>query len=61
METWEQSAAYPGYKVKAVQHNGCTINVHRPVLTSVERSKREGQIKKAAAYMLAAMDRRGTA
>lgn len=32
-------------RTKTLQHGPCTINLHRPVLTAAERTKRESRTK----------------
>ena len=49
---WEQSTEHPGYFVKVIQHNGCTIQILRPELSEHEREKRVAHIKKAAERVL---------
>ena len=36
-----------GYRTKVIQVGNATIEIHRPILTDVERSKRENQVKDA--------------
>lgn len=36
-----------GYRTKVIQVGNATIEIHRPILTDEERSKREGQVKDA--------------
>ncbi len=36
-----------GYRTKTIQVGNATIEIHRPILTDAERSKREGQVKDA--------------
>lgn len=34
----------PGYQTKTIQVGNATIEIHRPILTDKERSKRETQV-----------------
>ena len=34
----------PGYLTKTLQHGNCTIVVHRPILSDVERVRREQEV-----------------
>ena len=36
-----------GYRTKVIQVGNCTVEIHRPILTEAERSKREYQVKDA--------------
>lgn len=36
-----------GYRTKVIQVGNATIEIHRPILTDAERSKRENQVKDA--------------
>lgn len=36
-----------GYRTKVIQVGNATVEIHRPVLTDAERSKREDQVKDA--------------
>lgn len=36
-----------GYRTKVIQVGNATIEIHRPILTDVERSERENQVKDA--------------
>ena len=37
----------PGYRTKVIRVGNATIEIHRPVLTDAERSKRETQVTDA--------------
>lgn len=37
----------PGYRTKVIRVGNATIEIHRPILTDAERSKREDQVKDA--------------
>ena len=36
-----------GYRTKTIRVGNATIEIHRPILTDEERSKRENQVKDA--------------
>jgi hypothetical protein len=36
-----------GYETKTVQVGNCTVRVHRPILDSEERARREEQVRDA--------------
>lgn len=36
-----------GYRTKTIQVGNVTVEIHRPILTDVEQSKRENQVKDA--------------
>ena len=36
-----------GYRTKVIRVGNATIEIHRPILTEAERSKRENQVKDA--------------
>ena len=36
-----------GCRTKVIQVGNCTVEIHRPILTEAERSKREDQVKDA--------------
>lgn len=36
-----------GYRTKVIRVGNATIEIHRPILTEEERSKRENQVKDA--------------
>ena len=37
----------PGYRTNTIQVGNATIEIHRPILTDAERSKRENQVRDA--------------
>lgn len=39
----------PGYRTKTLQYKGCTITVHRPILSDEERARREQEVVTAMA------------
>ncbi len=43
---WE-TGIVPGYETKIVQVGNCTVRVHRPILDSEERAKREEEVRNA--------------
>ena len=43
---WE-TGIVPGYETKIVQVGNCTVRVHRPILDSEERAKREEEVSNA--------------
>jgi hypothetical protein len=45
-EPWE-TGIKAGYETKTVQVGNCTVRVHRPILDSEERSRREEQVRDA--------------
>ena len=45
---WVESTEHPGYRVKFLKYNNCTIEVYRPILDDAERKKREAEVKAAA-------------
>jgi hypothetical protein len=45
-EPWE-TGIKAGYETKTVQVGNCTVRVHRPILDSEERARREEQVKAA--------------
>ena len=49
---WAQSPDHPGYRMKVVQYNGCTIEILRPELSAEEQAKREAHIKAVAERVL---------
>ena len=36
-----------GYRTKTIRVGNATVEIHRPILTDAERSKREDQVKNA--------------
>lgn len=36
-----------GYRTKVIRVGNCTVEIHRPILTEAEQSKRENQVKDA--------------
>lgn len=49
---WAKSPEHPGYRVKVIEHNGCTIRILRPELDAGEQSKREAHVKAVAERVL---------
>jgi hypothetical protein len=49
---WAESPAHPGYCVKVITHEACTIRILRPLLADAERAKRLERIKQAATRLL---------
>ena len=49
---WEISTEHPGYRMKVIELNGCTIKVLRPILDEKERAKREAHVKAVAERVL---------
>jgi hypothetical protein len=45
VNTWTPSPDHPGYRIKIIEHNGCTIEILRPDLAEEERAKREKHAK----------------
>lgn len=45
MSTWTPSPDHPGYRVKIIERNGCTIELLRPDLSEEEATKREHHAK----------------
>ena len=41
---WTESIEKPGYRVRVVKHKNCTIEIYRPILSDVERKKREAEV-----------------
>ena len=49
---WAQSPEHPGYRIKVIQRNGCTIEILRPELSAEEQTKREAHVKAVAERVL---------
>ena len=49
---WASSPEYPGYRMKVIQYNGCTIEIYRPELSAEEQAKREAHTKTVAERVL---------
>ena len=45
MSTWTPSPDHPGYRVKVIERDGCTIELLRPDLSEEEAAKREHHAK----------------
>ena len=45
-EEWK-TGIRDGYRTKVIRVGNATIEIHRPILTDAERSKRENQVKDA--------------
>lgn len=45
-ESWA-TGIKAGYETKAVRVGNCTVRVHRPILDSEERARREEQVRDA--------------
>ena len=45
---WASSPDHPGYRVKIIERDGCTIQVLRPELDEKEQAKREAHLKNVA-------------
>ena len=45
---WVTSPEHPGYRVKVIQRDGCTIQILRPELDEKEQAKRESHLKNVA-------------
>lgn len=41
---WKESETNPGYLVKTVKIDNCTVEILRPIMTEAERKKREKQV-----------------
>ena len=44
-----------GYRTKTIRHGNATIEIHRPILTEEEQSRREEEVKQAMAAFLRGM------
>lgn len=49
---WATSPEHPGYRIKVIQYNGCTIQILRPELSAEEQAKREAHTKTVAERVL---------
>ena len=49
---WAISPEHPGYRIKVIKHNGCTIQILRPELSADEQAKREAHTKNVAERVL---------
>ena len=49
---WTESSEHPGYRIKVIKKNGCTIQILRPLLNDAEKSKRETQLITVAERVL---------
>ena len=49
---WASSPEHPGYRIKVIQYNGCTIEILRPELSEGEQTKREAHVKAVAERVL---------
>lgn len=49
---WVSSPEYPGYRMKVIQYNGCTIEIFRPELSEEEQAKREAHTTAVAERVL---------
>ena len=49
---WEVSTEHPGYRMKVIESNGCTIKIFRPILDEKERAKREAHVKNVVERVL---------
>lgn len=49
---WAPSPEHPGYRIKVIQYNGCTIEILRPELSEQEQAKREAHVKAVAERVL---------
>ena len=45
---WASSPDHPGYRVKVIERDGCTIQILRPELDEKEQAKREKHLKAVA-------------
>ena len=45
---WASSPDHPGYRVKVIERDGCTIQILRPELDAAEQAKREAHLKNVA-------------
>ena len=49
---WVESTDRPGYRYKVIKYDNVTIRVFRPILTDVERKRREQRIMSALGRIL---------
>lgn len=49
---WAESPDHPGYRVKVIERDNCTIQILRPELEPEEQTKREAHTKDVAERVL---------
>lgn len=48
-------------KIIIIEHNNCTITVHKPILSPEEYTKRQKEVKKAVERFAISIEKAGTA
>ena len=55
---WTESTERPGYRVRVMKNEYCTVEVYRPILSEEERKKREEHIALALGGLMSAYYKR---
>ncbi len=55
-DSWVELSDHPGYRCKIIKQGNISIRVFRPILTDVERHRRERQIMSSVGRILSKYD-----